>query len=109
MDKGPIKKVKREADAISSKIDSTTIPGDDKTSHAFNINGEKLIITRDSKVSEKAIQDAAARLAHAEIEETDTAFSKFLTSLDMSIKPEFLTKEFENTREIDDIQQFESL
>jgi len=60
-------------------------------------------------VTDKAIQDAAAKLAHAEIEDTDIAFEKFLVSLDFSIKPDFLSREFDRTREIDDISQFEKL
>ena len=62
--------MKRPEQSISGKVGGSTT-ADDRTSHAFNINGEKLVITRDSKVTDKAIQDAAAKLAHAEIEDTD--------------------------------------
>ena len=74
-----------------------------------NINGEKIVVARDSKITEKAIEDAAARLAQAEIEDNDLAFEKFLVSLDNNVGSDFLVKEFDLTKESDDLGHFDKL
>lgn len=81
----------------------------EKAQQSFNINGEKFVVLRDSKIPERTIQDAAAKLVNAEIEDNDAAFERFLLNLDSNIKDDFISNEFENGKEQDDVSQFDQL
>jgi len=98
-------------DSVKQEILSPQNPSDDKPKQAFNINGEKFIVVRDHQVPDKDIQEAAAKLASAEIDDNDLAFEKFLLSLDATIKSDFITKELNPTSsdQFEDISQFEKL
>lgn len=80
-----------------------------KSKQAFNVNGEKILVKRDSKVDERKIEEKMSRLMGNDIEDNDAVFEDFLATLDCSLKDDFLTKELDLGSKADDISQFEDL
>jgi len=81
----------------------------DKNQRSFSVGGRKLRAIRDEKITDKTIQEAAAKLINAEIEENDLAFEEFLVSIDNNISDDFIIKEFETNAALDDLGHLEGL
>jgi len=103
-----IENLARESRPLASEIKAKL--STKKSEQAVNASAEKAKGKKSKKnIESNVVQEMNFKPMNPEMEESDLAFEEFLISLNGSINDDFLSKEFESHRILDDVSHLEDM